>query len=211
MRSCFAPKPSGSLAGWGSGGDASRTSPDPRPPGRLTSHPPFSRAPLARLRKGGPPDGSLGRSSWALQPWPSPARDLGVDTSRAYCYKMTITNSQILLGRFRGDMTLDQLLVILLVGLVAGFLASHLVSGHGYGLVGDIVVGILGALFGAFILGQLITTIILVPLGIAAATVLADIIVAFIGAAILLALLRLVTGAGFGRGDRSYARRRRWL
>lgn len=95
-------------------------------------------------------------------------------------------------------MQLDQLLVILLIGLVAGFLASHLVSGHGYGLIGDIVVGVLGALLGTLLLGHFITTVILTPLGIAAASVLGEVIVAFIGAAILLALLRLISGAGMG-------------
>lgn len=103
-------------------------------------------------------------------------------------------------------MQLDQLLVILLIGLVAGFLASHMVSGHGYGLIGDIVVGVLGALVGTLLLGHLITTVILTPLGIASASVLGEVIVAFIGAAILLALLRLISRAGMG--GRRWGRRR---
>jgi uncharacterized membrane protein YeaQ/YmgE (transglycosylase-associated protein family) len=165
---------------------------------------------LLSLAFGGWPAGRFAWAPGATQTMLRARRGLGVDISRSYCYKMTITNSRILGRRFGGVMTLDQLLVILLVGLVAGFLASHLVSGHGYGVVGDIVVGIVGALFGAFVLGQLIATVILVPLGIPAATVLADIIVAFIGAAILLAVLRLVTGGGLGRGGRRYSRGR-WL
>ena len=84
---------------------------------------------------------------------------------------------------------LDSLIIIVLVGLVAGFLASHFVSGHGYGLVGDIVVGILGALFGTWLAGRL---------GIAVTDLFAEIVVAFIGAAILIAILRLVTGSRFG-------------
>src|SRR5437879_7510424 len=111
-------------------------------------------------------------------------------------------------GRFGVVMTLDQLLLILLVGLVAGFLASHLVSGHGYGLLGDIVVGILGALVGSIILGSLIATVILIPLGISGASVLGETIVAFIGAVVLLAILRLVVRAGVGRGGRGYFGRR---
>jgi uncharacterized membrane protein YeaQ/YmgE (transglycosylase-associated protein family) len=107
-------------------------------------------------------------------------------------------------------MTLDHLLLIILVGLVAGFLATHLVAGHGYGLVGDIVVGILGALLGFLILGAFLTTYVLVPLGIPATSILGQVIVSFIGAAILLAILRLVSGAGL-RGPRRYAGRRRWL
>ena len=63
-------------------------------------------------------------------------------------------------------MTLDHLLVVIVVGLVAGFLASHLVAGHGYGLVGDIIVGILGALIGFLLIGEWVAVHILAPLGI---------------------------------------------
>ncbi|HXM58634.1 MAG TPA: GlsB/YeaQ/YmgE family stress response membrane protein [Candidatus Dormibacteraeota bacterium] len=108
-------------------------------------------------------------------------------------------------------MTLDHLLLIILVGLVAGFLATHLVAGHGYGLAGDIIVGILGALVGFLVLGGFIATYILTPLGIASASVLGQIIIAFIGAAILLAILRLVTGMGWRSGPRRAYGRRRWL
>jgi len=108
-------------------------------------------------------------------------------------------------------MTLDHLLLIILVGLVAGFLATHLVAGHGYGLAGDIIVGILGALIGFLILGAFIATYILTPLGIASASVLGQIIIAFIGAAILLAVLRLISGAGWRSGSGRTYSRRRWL
>lgn len=88
-------------------------------------------------------------------------------------------------------MTMESIVIIVLVGLIAGFAASHVVAGHGYGLIGDIVVGILGALLGFFVAGAL---------GIVMAGLLVEIIVAFIGAVILLAVLRLVTGRGrFGR------------
>jgi uncharacterized membrane protein YeaQ/YmgE (transglycosylase-associated protein family) len=107
-------------------------------------------------------------------------------------------------------MTLEQLLVVLFVGLVAGFLASRVVTGHGFGVGGDIVVGVIGALIGAFLLGGFITDHILVPLGIAAGSLVAQIIVAFIGALILLALLRAFSGGYGGRrwgGGRSHERR----
>ncbi|MEP7105626.1 MAG: GlsB/YeaQ/YmgE family stress response membrane protein [Chloroflexota bacterium] len=90
-------------------------------------------------------------------------------------------------------MTLEYLLIVAVVGLIAGFLASHLVSGHGFGLVGDIVVGIVGALLGAWLFSLL---------GIAAGGLLGMIVVAFIGACILIAIVRLVTGG------RSFGRRR---
>ena len=99
-------------------------------------------------------------------------------------------------------MTLEQLLVLALVGLVAGFLASRLVTGHGYGVVGDIVVGILGAVIGWFVLGGFITDHVLVPLGLPTGSIVGQIIVAFIGAAILLAALRLFTGGGRRSGRR---------
>lgn len=100
---------------------------------------------------------------------------------------------------------MENLVIAVLVGLVAGFLASHLVSGHGYGLLGDIVIGILGALVGTLLLGGLITTYILAPLGLPAGSIVGAIIIAFIGAALILAILRLVSVGGGGY------RRRRWL
>jgi uncharacterized membrane protein YeaQ/YmgE (transglycosylase-associated protein family) len=103
-------------------------------------------------------------------------------------------------------MTFDHLVLIVLVGLVAGFLATHLVAGHGYGLVGDIVVGIIGGLLGFAVLGTFLDTYLLTPLGIPAVSIVGQVLVAFIGAAILLALLRLVTRAGWG--TRRYGRRR---
>ena len=108
-------------------------------------------------------------------------------------------------------MTLEHLLLIVLVGLVAGFLATHLVTGHGYGVAGDIIVGILGALLGFLLIGGWLATYVLAPLGISSASILGQIIIAFIGAAILLAILRLVGRAGWGYGPRRTYGRRRWL
>src|SRR5207247_6764502 len=51
---------------------------------------------------------------------------------------------------------MDSILLWALVGLVAGFLASHLALGHGLGLIWDIVVGILGALFGGIVLAGML-------------------------------------------------------
>ena len=70
------------------------------------------------------------------------------------------------------------------VGLIAGFLASVVMRGGGYGIVGDIIVGIVGAF-----IGGLLTNL----LGIGGTYgLLGSIIVAFIGAVILIAILRAV-------------------
>jgi uncharacterized membrane protein YeaQ/YmgE (transglycosylase-associated protein family) len=107
---------------------------------------------------------------------------------------------------FSWNVTLQELLIVILVGLVAGFLASRVVSGHGYGVFGDIVVGVVGALIGAYLLGAFINDHLLVPLGVAAGSIVARIIVAFIGAIILLAVLHLLTGRRSDSRGRSWRR-----
>ena len=83
-------------------------------------------------------------------------------------------------------MSLETILIWAVVGLVAGFLASKVVRGGGMGVLGDIVVGIVGAFLGGFMFRAL--HIRLPIAGIAGV-----IVVAFIGAVVLLILLRLVT------------------
>ena len=78
------------------------------------------------------------------------------------------------------------ILTWLIVGLVAGLLASFVVKG-GYGLLGDIVIGILGAFVGGWLFRQMGWTTL--P-GIAG-----TIFVAFIGAVLLLLVLRLIRRA----------------
>jgi uncharacterized membrane protein YeaQ/YmgE (transglycosylase-associated protein family) len=87
---------------------------------------------------------------------------------------------------------LDTLVVWVLVGLVAGFLASHLALGHGLGLFWDAVVGILGGLFGGIVLAGFFHF----SVGIAGHPILSAMIMAFIGAAILLVIARLFAGRG---------------
>jgi len=79
-------------------------------------------------------------------------------------------------------MTIETLLVWLFVGLIAGWLASAVVGG-GYGLVGDIVVGIVGAFLGGWLFRAL---------GVSApgSGIVGTIVVAFVGAVVLLLLLR---------------------
>ena len=80
------------------------------------------------------------------------------------------------------------ILTWLIVGLVAGVLASLVVGGSGYGLIGDIVVGIVGAFLGGWVFRQAHWS---VPFGGLAGTI----FVAFIGALILLVLLRIIRRA----------------
>lgn len=80
----------------------------------------------------------------------------------------------------------------LIVGLVAGVLASFVMGGTGYGIVGDIVIGIVGAFVGGWIFRQLHTG---APFGGLAGVI----FVAFIGAVVLLFLLRMIRGASARR------------
>lgn len=77
------------------------------------------------------------------------------------------------------------LLTWLIVGLIAGVLASLVMGGTGYGLIGDIIIGIVGAFVGGWLFTKLgVTT----PFGGIAGVI----FVAFIGAVVLLFLLRLI-------------------
>jgi uncharacterized membrane protein YeaQ/YmgE (transglycosylase-associated protein family) len=81
-------------------------------------------------------------------------------------------------------MSLETLLIWIVIGLIAGWLASAVVGG-GYGLVGDIVVGVVGAFLGGLLFSGLHVS---VPFAGLAGTI----FVAFIGAIVLLLILRLV-------------------
>jgi uncharacterized membrane protein YeaQ/YmgE (transglycosylase-associated protein family) len=78
----------------------------------------------------------------------------------------------------------------LIVGLIAGWLAGELMRGSGFGVVGDIIVGIIGALLGGFIA----TALFNVPAPLTGVNI-TTIVVAFLGAVILIAILRAVRGA----------------
>jgi uncharacterized membrane protein YeaQ/YmgE (transglycosylase-associated protein family) len=80
------------------------------------------------------------------------------------------------------------LLTWIVVGLVAGLLASFLMGGIGYGLIGDIVVGIVGAFVGGWLFSALGVG---APFGGLAGTI----FTAFVGAVVLLLVLRLLRGA----------------
>lgn len=68
-----------------------------------------------------------------------------------------------------------------IVGLIAGFLAGRVMRGRGYGLVGDMVVGLVGAVIGGFVFGLLVTG----DYGL-----LGSIVVAFLGACLLIWVMR---------------------
>jgi uncharacterized membrane protein YeaQ/YmgE (transglycosylase-associated protein family) len=74
-----------------------------------------------------------------------------------------------------------------LVGLVAGFLTGKVMKGSGYGFLGDIVLGILGAVAGGFLMEHLFSAA-------SSGGLLYSIIVATLGAILLTWLFRLVTG-----------------
>ncbi len=78
------------------------------------------------------------------------------------------------------------LIWFLLVGLVAGWLAGKLTKGSGYGVVGDIVIGVLGAFVGGFLFRLV---------GIAAYGTIGSIIVATIGAIVLIWVIKTIRKA----------------
>ena len=90
---------------------------------------------------------------------------------------------------------LDSVVVWILVGFVAGFLASHLALGHGLGLFWDVIVGIVGALFGGIVLADIFHF----NIAVAGHPIISAIIMAFIGAAILLLIVRLFARRGYRR------------
>jgi uncharacterized membrane protein YeaQ/YmgE (transglycosylase-associated protein family) len=81
------------------------------------------------------------------------------------------------------------LLSWIVVGLIAGWLAGQVMKGGGYGLLGDIIVGVVGGLLGGWIASSLL------HLGAGVNGInLESILVAFAGAVVLLVLLRVLGG-----------------
>jgi uncharacterized membrane protein YeaQ/YmgE (transglycosylase-associated protein family) len=82
--------------------------------------------------------------------------------------------------------SLENILVFIVVGLVAGFLASRVVLGKGRGWLMDILIGIVGAIVGGWLAALLHVSVNVGP------SILNQIIVAFVGAVILLLIWRLL-------------------
>jgi len=83
-------------------------------------------------------------------------------------------------------MDIMSLLIFLAIGAVAGWLAGVILKGGGFGLLVNIVVGILGAMVGGFTFGLL---------GISAGGILGSIITATVGAVLLLFIVGLIKKA----------------
>ena len=78
------------------------------------------------------------------------------------------------------------LIIFLAIGAIAGWLAGLLMKGGGFGLIGNIVVGIIGAVVGGLVFGFL---------GISAGGLIGSIVTATVGAVVLLAIVRVIKKA----------------
>jgi uncharacterized membrane protein YeaQ/YmgE (transglycosylase-associated protein family) len=81
------------------------------------------------------------------------------------------------------SVTLGPIVIWLLIGLIAGWLAGEIMSGHGFGTIGNIIVGIVGAVVGGLVLGAL---------GVVAGGFIGEVVQALIGALVFLFIVRLI-------------------
>jgi uncharacterized membrane protein YeaQ/YmgE (transglycosylase-associated protein family) len=79
-------------------------------------------------------------------------------------------------------MSTEHLLLFLVIGVLAGFLAGKIMKGGGYGLVGDLIVGVIGSFIGVWVFGLF---------GIEAGGILGLLVASVIGALLLLYVIRL--------------------
>ncbi|MGK0405011.1 MAG: putative membrane protein YeaQ/YmgE (transglycosylase-associated protein family) [Oleispira sp.] len=80
-------------------------------------------------------------------------------------------------------MGITELIVFLAIGAFAGWLAGTLMKGRGFGLLGNIVVGVIGAVLGGFVFGVL---------GLSSAGLIGSIVTATAGAALLLYVIKII-------------------
>ncbi len=83
-------------------------------------------------------------------------------------------------------MNTQSLLLFLVIGLIAGWLASRIMKSGPFGLVGDLIVGVVGAFIGGWLFGLF---------GISVGGIFGSLVVALVGAIVLLYLLRLIKRA----------------
>jgi uncharacterized membrane protein YeaQ/YmgE (transglycosylase-associated protein family) len=82
-------------------------------------------------------------------------------------------------------MTVGEFLTVLLIGLIAGWVTGIVMKGKGYGILADIILGIVGAVVGGFLFGQL---------GITAYGFLGRVAVAVVGTIVLVGIAHLLGG-----------------
>jgi uncharacterized membrane protein YeaQ/YmgE (transglycosylase-associated protein family) len=90
------------------------------------------------------------------------------------------------INKQKAEGEMENLLILLLVGLVAGWLTGKVMRGSGFGVIGDIIIGLLGAVVGSWLFGQL---------GVFPTGLLGSIVVAFVGAVLLVFVVRLLRRA----------------
>ena len=79
-------------------------------------------------------------------------------------------------------MSTEHFLLFLVIGVVAGFLAGKIMKGSGFGLIGDLIIGVIGAFIGVWVFGLL---------GISSGGIIGLLIAAVVGALLLLYVIRL--------------------
>jgi uncharacterized membrane protein YeaQ/YmgE (transglycosylase-associated protein family) len=78
------------------------------------------------------------------------------------------------------------IIIALIIGVIAGWAAGMIVKGGGFGLLGDLIAGVLGAYLGGFVLDLV---------GMSAYGLIGYLISSIVGAVVLLALIRMVKSA----------------
>jgi len=79
-------------------------------------------------------------------------------------------------------MSTEHLLLFLVIGILAGFLAGKIMKGSGFGLIGDLIIGVIGSFIGVWVFGLL---------GISSGGIIGLLVAAIVGALILLFVIRL--------------------
>jgi len=83
-------------------------------------------------------------------------------------------------------MDIENIVIIIIIGAIAGWLAGKIMKGKGFGLLGNIVIGIIGAFVGGFLFGLL---------GITAGGIIGSLVMSTVGAVTLLFVVRVLKKA----------------
>jgi uncharacterized membrane protein YeaQ/YmgE (transglycosylase-associated protein family) len=79
-------------------------------------------------------------------------------------------------------MSTEHLLLFLVIGILAGFVAGKIMKGSGFGLIGDLIIGVIGSFIGVWVFGLL---------GISSGGIIGLLLAGIVGALILLYVVRL--------------------